>query len=62
VAVPVTAEEMRAAQMLTGATMAAWLACGVIPSIRPHATNLRAALLAACLLGCAGFVAYVLAG
>jgi hypothetical protein len=58
--VAVTAEQMRAAQMLTGATMAAWLACGAIPGIRPHATKIRAGLLAAYLAGCAAFVAYVL--
>ena len=57
---PVTGEEMRAAQILTGATMAAWLACGAIPGVRPYATTLRAGLLAAYLLCCAAFIAYVL--
>jgi hypothetical protein len=51
---------MRAAQLLTGATMAAWLTCGVVPAARPYATKLRAGLLAAYLLGCAAFVGYVL--
>ena len=57
---PVTAEEMRAAQILTGATMAAWLACGAIPGVRPYATKLRAVLLGIYLLCCAGFIAFVL--
>jgi hypothetical protein len=56
----VSAEEMRAAQILSGATMAAWLACGAIPGIRPHATKIRAALLTAYLLGCAAFIAYTM--
>jgi hypothetical protein len=57
---PLTTEEIRAAQMLTAATMAAWLACGVVPAIRPHAAKFRAGLLAAYLAGCAAFVGYVL--
>ena len=58
--VAITAEQMRAAQILTGATMAAWLASGVIPGARPYAGKIRAGLLAAYLAGCAVFVAYVL--
>jgi hypothetical protein len=50
----VSAEEMRGAQLLTGATIAAWLACGVILGVRPYTTKIRAALLTAYLLGCAG--------
>jgi hypothetical protein len=51
---------MRAAQILTGATMAAWLACGVIPGVQPYATKLRTTLLGAYLLCCVGFIAFVL--
>jgi hypothetical protein len=51
---------MHAAQILTGATMATWLACGVIPGVRPHATKIRTLLLSAYLLGCAGFIAYIM--
>jgi len=51
---------MRGAQMLTGATIAAWLACGWIPGVRPYATKIRAGLLAAYLLGCAAFIVQVL--
>jgi len=57
---PVSAEAMRGAQMLTGATIAAWLACGWIPGVRPYATKIRAGLLAAYLLGCAAFIVQVL--
>jgi hypothetical protein len=57
---PVTEETMRAAQILTGATMAAWLACGIIPGVRPYVTKFRAGLLVAYLSCCAGFVAFVL--
>lgn len=56
----VTAEQMRAAQILAGATMAAWLACGWIPGARPYAMRIRAWLLAAYLLGCAAFIAHAL--
>jgi len=51
---------MRAAQILAGATMAAWLACGWIPGARPYAMRIRAWLLAAYLLGCAAFIAHAL--
>jgi hypothetical protein len=54
-----TAAQVRAAQILTGATMAAWLACGVIPGVQPYATKIRTVLLVAYLLGCAAFIAYV---
>jgi hypothetical protein len=57
---PVTAGDMQAAQILTGATIAAWLACGVIPGVRPYATKIRAGVLTAYLLGCVGYAAYVL--
>ena len=57
---PTTDEEVRAAQILTGATMAAWLACGVIPGVRPYTARIRTALLAAYLLGCAVFIVYLL--
>jgi len=57
---PATDEEVRAAQILTGATMAAWLACGIIPGVQPYATKIRTALLAAYLLGCVAFIAYLL--
>ncbi|HVC62929.1 MAG TPA: hypothetical protein VND19_21510 [Acetobacteraceae bacterium] len=57
---PATPEEAHAAQILTGATMAAWLACGWIPAIRPYATKIRVAILGAYLLGCIAYVGYVM--
>jgi hypothetical protein len=54
-----TDEEVRAAQILTGATLAAWLACGVIPGVQPYATKIRTVLLAAYLLACLGFIVYL---
>jgi hypothetical protein len=57
---PVTADEMRAAQLLTGATMAVWLATGWVPGLRPYVARIRAVLLLAYLGVCAAFAAYVL--
>ena len=57
----VTPDEMRAAQGLTGGAMALWLLAGVVPAMRPYARTTRAAVLVAYLLGCAGFVIYLLA-
>jgi hypothetical protein len=57
---PLTIEEVRAAQILTGATMAAWLACGVIPGVQPYTAQIRIVLLVAYLLCVTAFVAYVL--
>jgi len=57
---PVTPDEMHAAQILTGATMASWIAVGLIPGLRPHAGRIRLAVLAAYLLGCAGFIVWFL--
>jgi hypothetical protein len=53
-------EEVRAAQMLTGFVMAAFLLIGTVPSLRRHASRLRIALLVAYLLGAAAFVGYVM--
>ena len=57
---PATDEEVRAAQILSGAMMAAWLACGLIPGLRRFATWIRMGLLGSYL--CAGgvFIAYML--
>jgi len=56
---PVTGQEMQAAQILTGATMALFLLAGLVPGLRRHAGRLRAGVLAAYLLGCAALVGYV---
>jgi hypothetical protein len=57
---PATPEEVYAAQVLTGATMAAWLVSGWIPGLRPYATRIRVVVLTAYLLGCAAFIAYAM--
>ncbi|MBN8905781.1 MAG: hypothetical protein J0H99_03970 [Rhodospirillales bacterium] len=47
---------MQAGQILTGATMAAWLLAGMLPR---HRARVRAALLVLYLAGVAGFLLYV---
>ncbi len=56
----VTAEDMRRAQIVTGATMAALIAVGDVPALRPHAGMLRGALFGLYLLTCVGYVGFVL--
>jgi hypothetical protein len=56
----VSGEQMRTARIVTGATMAAFIAIGLAPPLRPYAGKLRLALLAMYLLACAAFVAYSL--
>lgn len=58
----VTAQEMRAAQVFTGATLALWLAIGYVPAIRRHANIVRSFLLGLYFVGCAAFVAYTYLG
>jgi alkylhydroperoxidase family enzyme len=55
-----TAEEMQAARILSGATMAAWLAAGWIPVARPYVAKIRITLVVAYLLACVICVASVL--
>jgi hypothetical protein len=57
---PVTPNEMHAAQILTGATMALWIIVGLAPGVKAYATEIRVAALTFYLLGFAGFVIYVL--
>ena len=58
---PVSAADMQAAQVVTGLAMAAFLAVGLIPGLRPYAGKIRAGILAIYLLGCALLVIFVLA-
>jgi hypothetical protein len=51
---------MQAAQIVTGAAMAAFIAIGLAPRLREHAGRIRGLLLAGYLLGCCLFVGYVL--
>ena len=56
----VSGEQIRTARIVTGAAMAAFIAVGLAPPLRPYARRIRLGLVAAYLLGCAGLVAYVL--
>jgi len=52
--------DLQAARIVTGTTMAAFLAVGLVPSLRAHTGRIRAALLALYLSVCVVFVAWVL--
>jgi hypothetical protein len=56
----VSGEEMRAAQVVTGVTMAAFIAAGLVPGLRERAGAIRAALLVLYLIACGAFAAYAL--
>ena len=56
----VSGEQMRAARIVTGATIAAFIAVSLAPPLRRYARRIRLALIVAYLLGCAGFVGYAL--
>jgi hypothetical protein len=56
-----TSDEMYAAQILAGLTMALWIFVGLAPGIKAHATRIRIGILVLYLLGFAGFVLYALA-
>jgi uncharacterized membrane protein len=58
----VSDEEIRAAQIFTGATFALWLVIGYVPAIRRYANIVRAFLLGFYLFGCVAFVAYIYVG
>jgi uncharacterized membrane protein len=56
----VTDQDMQTVRVVTGATMAAFLAVGLVPPLRPYVSRIRVVLLALFLVGCGGFTAYVL--
>ena len=56
----VSSAEMQTARVVTGATMAAFLAVGMVPGLRQHARRIRGVLLVIYLLACGVFVGYVL--
>jgi len=56
----VTGDQIRAAQIISGAAMALFIGIGVVPGLRQHAATIRLWLLAAYLLACAVFVAWLL--
>jgi len=51
-------EDVRAALVLTGLTMSVWLMVGLAPGLRPHATTIRAFVLAAYLVGCGALLVW----
>lgn len=58
----VSDQEIRAAQVFTGATFALWLAVGYVPAVSRHASAIRAVLLVVYLAGFVGFIGYVVLG
>jgi hypothetical protein len=56
----VSSEQMRAAQIVTSVTMAVLIGVGVVPGLRRYAGTIRLVLLAAYLVSCGVFVAWLL--
>jgi hypothetical protein len=56
----VSSEEIRAAQIVTGVTMAAFLAAGMIPGARRYAARIRGALLVLYLVFCGAILIHAL--
>ena len=56
---PISADEMQAAWIVTGVTMALFVGLWVVPGLREHAGRLRFYLLVFYLLAWGLFVAYV---
>jgi hypothetical protein len=56
----VSSADMQTARIVTGATMAAFLAAGIVPGLREHAGRIRVALLVIYLLAGGIFVGYVM--
>ncbi|MBN9562099.1 MAG: hypothetical protein J0H14_15435 [Alphaproteobacteria bacterium] len=55
----VSADEVRAAQVLTGLAMAIWLMVGLAPGLRRHATTIRVIVLAVYLVGGGAYVVWL---
>lgn len=56
----ISGEEMRAARLVTGVTMALFVAVSVAPGLRNHAGTIRLALLVVYLAACSVLVAIML--
>jgi hypothetical protein len=54
----VSSADMQTARIVTGATMAAFIGVGLVPSLREHAARIRVGLLVVYLLACGIFVGY----
>jgi len=57
---PVSAEDMRAAQIITGAAMALWLGIRFVPGLQRHAGRAQGTLLVLYLIGCAAIFAHAM--
>lgn len=55
---PATPGEAQAAQIIGGATMAMFLAVGLVPALRPYAWKIRVGVLIAYLVGGGAFAIY----
>lgn len=56
----ISPEDMQAARIVTGVTMAAFIGVGFAPGLRPYARTIRLWLLLLFLLACAGLLARIL--
>lgn len=56
----VSADEVRAAQMVTTATFASFVTVGLIPGLRAYAGRIRAAIAVLYLATVVGFMVYLL--
>jgi hypothetical protein len=56
----VTGADISAARTITGATFAAFILVGFIPSLRAHATRIRIVITVGYFVVAAGFMAYLL--
>jgi hypothetical protein len=57
----VSSEDVRAAQVLTGATFALFLLVGLVPALRAHAARIRLAIVAIYLIGATAFTIHLMA-
>ena len=56
----VNGEDIRAAQMLTGATFVMFLMANVVPWLRPYAARIRLVVAVLYFVAAAGFMLYLL--
>jgi uncharacterized membrane protein len=56
----VSGEEVRAAQMISGATMASFMLIGFVPGLKPHAGRIRVVIAVSYLIAVAAFMIYLL--
>jgi hypothetical protein len=56
----VSGDDIRAAQMITGATFALFFMAGVVPGLRSHAGRIRLVIVVAFFAVAAGFMVYLL--